>query len=294
MVLAAGHQMALRISRDQEQIRADGFDHFTLMMMDEGSVRGEAGGPITFDEDEIALFDLTRTVDVVTTDNRTISIRLPRHLLTDAGLSPAALHGFVIREAPGRLLADHFRALLRYAPMLEAADAPLIVRATVALFAVAVKDQRDVRANGTGKQSVTQATGIRERVERYIDDHLCDGGIDVAAICENANLSRSTLYRAFGRGGIASAIRERRLAAVYQALCDPAERRGAAELAFDYGFADATHFAGLFRRRYGCSPAALRRHRGGGAQLVYNAWLGALSAIDRSPSPPPSNVGSAP
>lgn len=281
IVMAAGHQMALRISRDDAQIRADGFNHVTLMMMQEGSVRGEADGPVAFGVDEIALFDLTRAMDVTTTDNRTIAIRLPRHLVADTGLSLAALHGFVIGGAPGRLLADHFRALLRYAPTLAAEDAALVAYATVALFAVAVKDQRMVGASGLRQDPITRATGVRDRVERYIDDHLHDLELNVDGICRGAHLSRSTLYRVFGRGGVASAIRQRRLAAVHRALCDPAERRGVAELAFDFGFTDAPHFASLFRRRYGCSPNALRRQRGGGAQSAYHAWLDALSVINR-------------
>lgn len=284
MVMAAGHQMALRVRRDEEQIRADGFNHFTLMMMQEGSVCGEADGPVAFGADEIALFDLTRTIDVTTTDNRTIAIRLPRHLLADAELSMADLHGFVIRGAPGQLLADHFRAVLRYTPTLAGEDAALIVRATVSLLAVAVKDQRIVQASEPRNRSAAHATGVRDRVEQYIDCHLRDLALNVDAICRGAGLSRSTLYRVFGRGGIAAAIRQRRLAAIHQALCDPAELRGVADIAYEYGFTDAAHFAGVFRRRYCCSPTSLRRHRGGGAQSAYRAWVAALAVI-RHPTP---------
>lgn len=251
------------------------------MLMQEGSVRGEADGPVAFGVDEIALFDLTRAVDLTTTDNRTIAVRPPRHLLADAGLSLAGLHGFVIRDVPGQLLADHFRTLVRYTPALAAQDAALVVRATVALFAVAVTDQRVAGASAPGRSSDVRTAGICDRVQGYIDAHLHDLDLDVAAICRGAHLSRSTLYRVFGRGGVASAIRERRLAAIHKALCDPGERRGVAEIAFDHRFADATHFASLFRRHYGCSANALRRHRTGGAQSAYHAWLEALSDMDR-------------
>ena len=281
MVLAAGQQMALRLTRTEEQVRGDGFDHVTLMMMREGSVAGEAGGAFAFGPNEIALFDLTQPMWAETTDNSTISARVPRELLEEAGVVVEGLHGTVLRGTAGRLLAEHFRTVLRLAPSIAPDDVALVVRATMRLVATCLTGQpaRPDRMAGV-------SDALRARIERHVDEHLADHHLDIVAICKALNLSRSTLYRTVGAGGIASLVRERRLQAVHDRLRSPLEQRSISQLAYDHGFTDAAHFGAAFRRRYGCSPRAMRQlggsggQSGRGAHAVYGAWVAALAEID--------------
>ena len=281
MVLAAGQQMALRLTRTDQQIRADGFDHVTLMMMREGSVAGAAAGPFIFGPNEVALFDLTQPMWAETTDNSTISARVPRELLEEAGVLVDGLHGTVLRGTAGRLLAEHFRTLLRLAPSIALDDVALVVRATMRLVATCATGQPS-----SPDRLAAISDALRARIERHVDENLADHRLDTAAICKALNLSRSTLYRTVGTGGIASLVRERRLQAVHDRLRSPVEQRSISQLAYDHGFTDAAHFGSAFRRRYGCSPRAMRQlggsggQSGKGAHAVYGAWLAALAEID--------------
>src|SRR3569833_3748653 len=73
---------------------------------------------------------------------------------------------------------------------------------------------------------------VRERVVRYVAAQPM-GSVAVKALCEDLHITRSSLFRDFKRyGGVLSYDRRRRLHALYQALADPREPRGLAELGF--------------------------------------------------------------
>lgn len=282
MVVTAGAQSASRIVRPAERSAADGFDHFTFMLIRAGSVAGDAGGPITAGAGQIAVFDVARAMDVTTTDNRNIGVRLPRHMLT-ANVVPD-LHGRVVEGIPAALLADHFASIVRHGPIAPIDDAPLIVRATAA----AVNSCLAGLQPGIRPLADDRLAAIRGRAMQHVDEHLSTPGLDPAAIARALGISRSVLYRAFAdRGGIAGHIRKRRLDAIHLLLRDADERRSIGELAFAHGFVSEPHFSTAFRRRFGVSPRAVRS--AGSAAMVggpasreptladaYDAWLTGL------------------
>jgi hypothetical protein len=63
------------------------------------------------------------------------------------------------------------------------------------------------------------AVATTSHIKRYIEQHLASPELSPASICAAFGLSRATLYRLFEPlGGIASSIRERRLARTYAEL----------------------------------------------------------------------------
>jgi AraC-like DNA-binding protein len=86
-------------------------------------------------------------------------------------------------------------------------------------------------------------------------------GVTVAALAAQLHTSVSTLHRAFAGepASIAEWIRARRLDAVGTDLCDPALRhRSISDLAFAWGFSDASHFSRAFRARFGATALQVR------------------------------------
>lgn len=102
----------------------------------------------------------------------------------------------------------------------------------------------------------------REQVRTVARARLRDPGLTVAAIAAQLHTSVSTLHRAFAGEpcSIAEWIWAQRLDAVRADLCDPRLRhRTISELAFSWGFVDASHFSRAFRARFGCTARAVRQ-----------------------------------
>jgi AraC-like DNA-binding protein len=90
----------------------------------------------------------------------------------------------------------------------------------------------------------------------------------VAAIAAALHTSVSTLHRAFAGEpcSIAEWIWAQRLDAVRADLCDPAlHHRTISDLAFSWGFVDASHFSRAFKARFGCTARDVRLAQAGGS-----------------------------
>lgn len=101
----------------------------------------------------------------------------------------------------------------------------------------------------------------REQVKAVARGRLRDPGLTVAEIAAQLHASVSTLHRAFAGEpcSIAEWIWAQRLDAVRADLCDPALRhRTISDLAFSWGFVDASHFSRAFRARFGRTAREVR------------------------------------
>lgn len=99
-----------------------------------------------------------------------------------------------------------------------------------------------------------------------IDAHLNDADLSVNNLIAHFNLSRSALYRLFEtEGGIAEAIRERRLRFAYRLLLKHSSQTGRQplirDLALGLGFSSEAHFSRVFKARFGLTPRAVREQQ---------------------------------
>lgn len=98
-----------------------------------------------------------------------------------------------------------------------------------------------------------------DRVRRFIADNLKSPDLTPDTICARVGLSRRKLFYLFQKhGGVATFIRNRRLAACRDALTGSSERKLLSRVAHDYGFANASTFSRQFQQRYGFSPREAR------------------------------------
>ena len=88
--------------------------------------------------------------------------------------------------------------------------------------------------------------------EKYIDTHL--DSVNVEALCNHLNLSRTTLYDIFRNKtgyGIATFIRNKQLE---EAKCLLAETElSVSEVSSKLGFSDYNYFSRIFKKRFGYS-----------------------------------------
>lgn len=101
------------------------------------------------------------------------------------------------------------------------------------------------------------------RVLRFIEAHLRDPRLRPAWIAERLQFSPRYLHLLFedSPDSVSATILARRLDSCRVALDDPLHaHRSISEIAFSFGFNDASHFSRAFRARFGISPREARRH----------------------------------
>lgn len=130
-----------------------------------------------------------------------------------------------VNEAFGHLL----RAMVRQTPAsLEAAKAPI-------------------------------AAAQFDRARRFINSNLRSPNLTPELICLGIGVSRRQLYYLFEQhGGVATFIRNRRLAACYSALTKTSEKKLISQIAYEYGFTNLSSFYRQFNARYGFAPSEAR------------------------------------
>ncbi|MTD53184.1 helix-turn-helix domain-containing protein [Amycolatopsis pithecellobii] len=100
---------------------------------------------------------------------------------------------------------------------------------------------------------------LRARARRYVRAHLADPRLGPETIARALSVSRRTLHNAFqgSDSTVASLVRTARLARSKEDLADPGGG-SVTEIAYRWGFADATHFSQAFKREYGMTPREVR------------------------------------
>ncbi len=98
-----------------------------------------------------------------------------------------------------------------------------------------------------------------DRVRRFIAENLKSPDLTPDAICARVGISRRKLFYLFQQhGGVATYIRNRRLAACHHLLANSGERKLLSQVAYEYGFSNAAAFSRQFQDRYGFSPRNAR------------------------------------
>jgi AraC family transcriptional activator of tynA and feaB len=105
------------------------------------------------------------------------------------------------------------------------------------------------------------AAARRSHIRCYIEMNLRDPDLTVGSVAAAFRISPRYLHMLFVDEDetISGYIRRRRLEECHKRLLDPMwRRRSITELAYAWGFNNTTHFARVFRERYGMSPREFR------------------------------------
>jgi AraC-like DNA-binding protein len=125
------------------------------------------------------------------------------------------------------------------------------------LFATAIcAEQPNLVATG----SVGNAH--RLRIGRYIEDQLTNPDLSPQQVAAAVGITPRYVHRLFEQGDetLGQYILRRRLEESARRLRDPTQvARSVTEIAFDYGFGDASFFSRCFKRQFGMTPKEYRR-----------------------------------
>lgn len=98
---------------------------------------------------------------------------------------------------------------------------------------------------------------LKAEIERSLDDH----GLSVVRLAKRHKVTPRYIQMLFSDNGttFTDFLRQQRLARVYRQLTDPQHAGSSiANLAYDSGFADLSHFNRAFRTRFGATPTEIR------------------------------------
>lgn len=278
LLVTSGRTAAARLERPADRL-GDGYNNIVFIQFQVGRFRGEADGrPFDYGEGEICVMDTSRPFWGHTTDGQYVLVNVSREVIGRLLPSLPDLHGHVLRWASGRILAEHFAALVRFLPEMGRDEALRMGRATLTLMAASLGE---VFEGAMGAPAVT-ASAIRLRVERYVENHLASPGLSPETISQALEIPRSTLYRAFsGLGGVSNYVQMRRLDASRALLFHPEEHRSIGEIAEALGFESQASFSKAFRRRFGSAPREARLRgttRIASSRALFDSWQDVLSA----------------
>lgn len=140
----------------------------------------------------------------------------------------------------------------------------------------------------SGMQPVDSAVVSYRRlqIKRYIEAQLRDPNLSARSVASAFGISPRYLHMLFAKEGetVSNYILRRRLDQCVRQLSDPLWRkRTITEIAFSWGFNNATHFARVFRHRYSATP---REYRNGlDVRDINDAALGHGSELSASARP---------
>jgi AraC-like DNA-binding protein len=249
---------AQRVARTPSLIARAAEDYFLVSIQTSGTGRiSQDDRTAVLHPGDFALYDSTRPYQLDFTDDfQQYVLMLPgpalrSQLRAASELTARSVHG---SRGAGHLMIEMIRTLAADVAVLEPAAAAAVAQGVEHIVVAGLSSLA-----GTTPEPSAQAR--REQVKACARARLRDPGLTVAAIAARLHTSVSTLHRAFAGEPctIAEWIWARRLEAVRADLCDPALRhRTISDLAFGWGFVDASHFSRAFRARYGCTPREVR------------------------------------
>ncbi|WP_214402758.1 helix-turn-helix domain-containing protein [Pseudonocardia lacus] len=249
---------AQRVTRTPSLIARAAEDYFLVSIQTRGTGRvTQDGRTAVLHPGDFALYDSTRPYELDFTGGfQQYVLMLPgpalrSRLRAAPELTARGVHG---SRGAGHLMIEMIRTLAADAAVLEPAAAAAVAHGVEHIVVAGLSSL-------VGAVPEPSAAARREQVKACARARLRDPGLTVAAIAAQLHTSVSTLHRAFAGEPytIAEWIWARRLEAVRADLCDPALRhRTISDLAFGWGFVDASHFSRAFRARYGCAPREVR------------------------------------
>ena len=149
-------------------------------------------------------------------------------------------------------MIEMIRTLAADVDVLEPAAATAVAQGVEHILVAGLSSLRAAEPSAAARAAQARAVARRR---------LRDPGLTVAAIAAELHVSVSTLHRAFAdqQCTIAEWIWAQRLDGVHADLVDPTgAHRTIGDIAFSWGFVDASHFSRAFRARFGATARAVR------------------------------------
>lgn len=195
-------------------------------------------------------------------DNRMLVVRIPQEVLKRRLPTPEV---YVNRYMPGQCgasgLVSRFLNLFWDQCQIDLGQMTAERMADIIcdLLATAFLDASRQPAGESTVQTLWKL-----RIRHFIDQHLANPDLSPPMIADRFRVSPRYIHKMFENEdeALSRYILRRRLEACHRSLVDRAQAaKTVSVIAFEWGFNSTTHFARVFRERYGVSPSELRKQR---------------------------------
>ena len=239
-------------------------DYFLVSIQTEGvGAIVQDGRTAVLQPGDFALYDSTRPYELrFDADFQQYVLMLPGPTLRSQLRAAPALTARGVRgsRGAGHLMIEMIRTLATDIELLEPAAAAAVAQSVEHIVVAGLSS-----LGSDAPLPEPELAARREQVKACARARLRDPGLAVTAIAAQLHTSVSTLHRSFAGEPctIAEWIRAQRLDAVRADLCDPAlGHRTISDLAFSWGFVDASHFSRAFKAHFGCTARDVRHGQG--------------------------------
>ena len=242
------------LDRSATKAKRDGVDVLGVGVPLDGELVGTAGmRSFRTPPGALLLLDMAQPASMQLPAGRSIQLALPRGVAAKHFEQVRSLHGLVVPADRATMLVGHLLNLRNALSMLVEHQQPRLARTVIDLLALAV-DGIEVNRRISGWDGDPSAAARRE-----VHARLGQESLTVPNLCVALGVSRSALYRMFeAEGGVEAYIRTQRLERVRHALLDTTNFDRIGDLAYRWGFSDASHLTRQFRDAYGMTPSDFR------------------------------------
>jgi len=208
------------------------------------------------------------------TDCTRLYLRVPRWMMEDRiRCQQIPIAERIAGKGLGATLCRFSQSLYEEADHLSEQEGAAALDAYFGILAACVSREAvapSLRNDHSGQPGPEQ----RERIQQFIDMHLCEAGMGPAAIASALGMSVRHLHRLFSVTGnsVGDYIRARRLEECRNDLANPRLRnKTITEIAFFWGFSDSAHFSRSFAKQFGASPRDFRARVDGKEECSFRA-----------------------
>jgi AraC-like DNA-binding protein len=160
-------------------------------------------------------------------------------------------------DRPGvRPALDLARFVLAYHSTLDAGNRERLGTTLLNLLAGGLGDACSTVPKASGTRTSRLATFHRQRINRYIDEHLRDPDLSVAMIAKDLGLSTRYVHKLF-ENEPAHVMQQAMARRLRECQRDIGTRgtRSISEIAYSWGFNSPAHFSRAFKKHFGACPS---------------------------------------
>ena len=251
---------SMDVTRTRHDItRAENDELFVCRQLAGSVVLEQCGRDVALSKDDFCLLDPQIPYTGQFRDGSVmLVIKMPRNTMEARVGNTSAMTARALNYgSTGRLASGYLGALPHCSDEADARLATLLQEQALDLVAITLS--KVMTASGTNLSSPRAVAYLKLR--SALDDRLTDPGLSPSALAKAAGLSvrYANIILADHDTSLERFIQRARLERCRQAFCDPAQsRRTITEIAFGWGFSDATLFSRVFKKTYGVTPRDYR------------------------------------
>jgi len=239
----------------------EGSDFLKLVLQLSGHIRVERRGRVALLRPGTwGLYGLSRACNVFELEpSEQLLMLIPRSALS---MSNGDLNRLMQRQyatdcAAGAMACRFLTSLYDDVTQSPSIFGPELANVAIHLLQLALTEQK------LGETNRSQKDVMKARILAHVELKLGDPNLSVESIAAAMHCSSRYLHKVFaGEESLSRHIWKWRLARCREALEDPGlDHRSVTDIAFSWGFNNASHFSRTFRERFGVTPSEYRAQR---------------------------------